>query len=187
MLADEYCDIARGLLALLMMMIYWLLAGFDVLENPNPSELSSPAARLADHGQTAKPSGDFVHYPNHSKLYYFRFCGVASGPLLTGSTAPWLKPDKLCDSAVLSSIAGIAPTEFLNSHSGPPCLNRMIGDFRPSNRSRELSIERRLSNPCESHSKTQCAALLSLRPGYDSKGTCFHTKRRIELNDHHRI
>lgn len=129
MLADEYCDIARGLLALLMMMIYWLLAGFDVLENPNPSELSSPAARLADHGQTAKPSGDFVHYPNHSKLYYFRFCGVASGPLLTGSTAPWLKPDKLCNSAVLSSIAGIAPTEFLNSHSGPPCLNRRLAIF----------------------------------------------------------
>ena len=73
-------SMARWLLALLMLRISWLLVGFDVLENPKPFELySSRDPRLPDHGQTAKPSKDFVHSSDHWRLYYFRFCGVASG------------------------------------------------------------------------------------------------------------
>ena len=106
--------IARRLLALLMMMITWLLADFDVLENPNPIELSSRVNRLSDYGQTAKPSGDFVHSADHSRLHHFRFAEQHPTPLLIGSTAPWLKLDKVCNSVVLSSIVGIAQTEFLN-------------------------------------------------------------------------
>jgi hypothetical protein len=79
-------SMARWLLALLMMRISWPLVGFDVLENPTPFELnSSRAPRLPDHGQTAKPSKDFVHSSDHWRLYSVRFCGVASG-----SATDWL-------------------------------------------------------------------------------------------------
>ena len=96
------------------MMISWLLAGFDVLENPNQFELySSRAARLPDHGQTAI-SGDSVQYADRSKLHYFGFAEQRPAPLLIGSTAPWLKLDEVCNSALPSSIVGIAQTEFSN-------------------------------------------------------------------------
>jgi hypothetical protein len=104
---------ARKFLALLMI-ISWLLAGFDVLENSNQFELySSRPPRLPDHGQTAKPSGDSVHSADHSKLHYFRFAEQRSPPLLIGSTAPWLKLDKVRNSALPSSIVGFVRTEFL--------------------------------------------------------------------------
>lgn len=80
-----------------MIMITWLPAGFDVLENPNPFELySSRAVRLPDHGQAAKPGGDFVDSEDHSKLHHFRFAEQRPAPLLIGSTSPWLKLDKVC-------------------------------------------------------------------------------------------
>jgi hypothetical protein len=106
---------ARRLMALPMMMIFWLLAGFDVLENRHPFELySSNAARLPDHGQTAKYSGDSIHSADHSKLHYLRVSEQRGAPLLIGSTAPWLKLDKVCNFALPSSVVKIAQTEFLD-------------------------------------------------------------------------
>jgi hypothetical protein len=105
---------ARRLLALLMM-ISWLLAGFDVLENPNQFELySCRAARLPIHGQAEKPSGDSVHSVDHSKIHYFHFTEQRPAPLLIGATAPWLKLDMVRNSALPSSNVGITQTEFLN-------------------------------------------------------------------------
>lgn len=106
---------ARSLPALLMMMISWLLAGFDVLENPNQFELySSRAARLPLHGQAEKLSGDSVRFPDHSKIHYFRCTKQRPAPLLIRATAPWLKLDMVRNSALPSSNVGIAQTEFLN-------------------------------------------------------------------------
>jgi hypothetical protein len=96
-------------------MITWLLAGFDVLENPYPFELySSRAGRLPDHGHAATPGGDFVYSADHSRLHHSHFAEQRPASLLIGSTPPWLKLDKVCAPAVFSSIVGIAQTEFLN-------------------------------------------------------------------------
>ncbi|HEX2244203.1 MAG TPA: hypothetical protein VHK27_13340 [Gammaproteobacteria bacterium] len=97
-----------------MKMIIWLLAGFAVLENPNPIEFSSRVVRLLEHGQIARTSGDFVHSSDHSRVYHFRFVKQRPATLLIGSTAPWLEPDKVCSSAVLSSIIESTQTGFLN-------------------------------------------------------------------------
>jgi hypothetical protein len=141
---------ARRLLALLMM-IFWLLAGFDVLENPNQLELYSfRAARLPVHGQAEKPSGDSVH-ADHSKIHY-HFTEQRPAMLLIGAMAPWLKLDRVRNSALPSSNVGIAQTEFLN-HSPRSWLNRMIGDFLAFQIVRErLSIERGVSIRATPHS-----------------------------------
>jgi hypothetical protein len=106
--------IARRLLALLMIMISWLLAGFDVLENPNQFEpYSSRAARLPVHGHAEKPSGNSVRSADHSKIHY-HFREQRPAILLIGATAPWLKLDMVRNSALPSSNVGITQTEFLN-------------------------------------------------------------------------
>jgi hypothetical protein len=107
-------EMAQKFVALLTMMPWFRVARLDVLENPNGIEISSRAARLLDHEQTAVSSGDFVHSADHSRLQYFRFAEQRPAPLLIGSTAPWLRLDKVRNSALPSSIVGIAPTEFLN-------------------------------------------------------------------------
>jgi hypothetical protein len=105
---------ARKFLALLTMIPWFRVARFDVSENSNEIEISSRAARLLDHGQTARASGNCVHSADHSRLQYFRFAEQRPARLLTGSTAPWLRLDKVRNSALPSSIVGIARTEFLN-------------------------------------------------------------------------
>jgi hypothetical protein len=134
------------------MMISWLLAGFDVLENPTQFELySSRGARLPDPGQTAKPSGDSVRAAAHSKLHYFRFAEQRPASLLISPTAPWLKLDTVRNSALPSSIVQLRRQNSYITHSGPSWLNRMIGDFLAFQIVRErLSIERGLSSPCDS-------------------------------------
>ena len=68
-----------------MIMITWLLAGFDVLENPYPFELySSRAGRLPDHGHAATPGGDFVYSADHSRLHHSHFAEQRPAPLLIG-------------------------------------------------------------------------------------------------------
>lgn len=120
---------ARSLLALLM--ISWLFAGSDLLENPDRIEIhSSRAAGLPDHGQTASCSGDFVHCADHSRLHDFGFTEQSPAPLLLGCTTTWLKLEKVRNSAARSSVVGMRSQNFLN-HSAT-----------------EFSSQRSLANPC---------------------------------------
>jgi hypothetical protein len=108
---------ARKFLALLLIMISWFsVAGFDILEDPNRSEFySSRAARLPDHRQTTKLTESFIGSVGHSRLRYFRFIELCGAPLLIGSTAPWQKLYKVHNCAVPRSSIGIAHSRIFKS------------------------------------------------------------------------
>jgi hypothetical protein len=95
---------ARTFLALLLIMISWFrVAGFDVLEDPDLSDrfelYCSRAAPLLGHGQTARPTGRFIDSEGHSRVSYFRVMERRAAQLLIGATTPW-HISKLHNSAV---------------------------------------------------------------------------------------
>jgi hypothetical protein len=82
---------ARRFLALLLIMISWFrVAGFDVLEDPDLSDrfelYCSRAAPLLGHGQTARPTEKFIDSAGHSRVSYFRFMEQRAAQRLIGAT-----------------------------------------------------------------------------------------------------
>jgi hypothetical protein len=108
---------ARKFLALLVIMISWFsVAGFDVLEDPNRSEFySSPAARLPDQRQTARLTESFIGSVDHSRLRYFHVMEQREAPLLMGSTAPSETLDEVHNSAMPRSSIGTAQSRIFKS------------------------------------------------------------------------
>jgi hypothetical protein len=133
---------ARTFLALLLMMISWFrVAGFDVLEDPDLSDrfelYCSRAARLLDHGRTARPTERFIDSGRHSRRRYLCFMERRAAQLLIGATTPW-HISKLHNSAVpvtksisgqLAQVLELGSDRFLITRSGRPRLNGIVSTF----------------------------------------------------------
>jgi hypothetical protein len=106
---------ARKFLALLVIMIPWFsVAGFDVLEDPDrPEFYSSPDARLPDQRQTARLTESFIGSFDHSRLRYFHIVEQREAPVLMGSTATSETLDKVHNSALPRSSIETAQSRIL--------------------------------------------------------------------------
>ena len=103
---------ARKFLALILMLISWSLAGFDVLEDPSRFQLHCSGARLVDHGQTLKPTKDFTDSAGHLRISSTRVIEQRPMPLLLDSTTPWQKLDKVHNSTIFVRVSELCSDEF---------------------------------------------------------------------------
>jgi hypothetical protein len=90
---------ARKFLALLVVVSWLSLAGFDVLEDldfPDQLELySSTGSPLVGHGRTARLAHNIVESAGQPKIRYFCFTGQPAAQLLICSPTPPQKTYKL--------------------------------------------------------------------------------------------
>jgi hypothetical protein len=90
---------ARRFLALILIISWLSLSGFDVLEDldfPNQIELySSTASPLLDHGQTARLTHNMVESAGHSKVRYFNCMEQRAVRLVICSPTQFQKISKL--------------------------------------------------------------------------------------------
>jgi hypothetical protein len=98
-LTDEYCVMARKFLALLLILSWLSLSGFDVLEDldiPDQVDLySSTASPLLDHGRSARLTHNIVESAGHSKIRYFSCMEQRAVRLAICSPTPFQKTYKL--------------------------------------------------------------------------------------------
>jgi hypothetical protein len=92
-------SMAQKFLALLLIISWLSLSGFDVLEDldfPDQVELhSSPAVPLFDHGRTSRLTHNIVESAGHPKIRYFTFTEQPAAQLLISSQTPFQKTYKL--------------------------------------------------------------------------------------------
>ena len=90
---------ARRFLALLLIISWLSLSGFDVLEDldfPNQIELySSTVSPLLDHGRTARLTHNMVESAGHSKMRYFNCMEQRAVRLVICSPTQFQKISKL--------------------------------------------------------------------------------------------
>jgi hypothetical protein len=90
---------ARKFLALLLIISWLSLSGFDVLEDldfRDQVELySSTASPLLDHRRSARFTHNIVESAGHSKIRYFSFMEQPAARLLICSPTPFQKTYKL--------------------------------------------------------------------------------------------
>lgn len=90
---------ARNFLALLLIMFWLSLSGFDILEDLDFADqvelYSSTASPLLDHGRSARLTHNIVESAGHSKIRYFSFMEQPAARLLICSPTPFQKTYKL--------------------------------------------------------------------------------------------
>jgi hypothetical protein len=90
---------ARNFLALLLIMFWLSLSGFDILEDLDFADqvelYSSTASPLLDHGRSARLTHNIVESAGHSKIRYYSFMEQPAARLLICSPTPFQKTYKL--------------------------------------------------------------------------------------------